>query len=111
MIVDDLHVFRTRIGPSEYDPPLLWYLDGIPQSVGKGTAALSIPDGYEIDPVVALNPMRTIPRRRCRLICLQRKRRVPLGACDQLARRANQQKLSSPWRKNIPLHAQPKSTP
>ena len=26
----------------------------------------------------------------CRLICLKRKDRVALGACDQLARRANQ---------------------
>lgn len=23
MIVDDFHVFRTRIGPSKYDPPLI----------------------------------------------------------------------------------------
>jgi hypothetical protein len=54
-----------------------------------------------------------IPRTtsRCRLTCLQRKRKSPLGACDQLARRANQQNLSSPARKNIPLNLPPKSVP
>jgi hypothetical protein len=36
------------------------------------------------------SPAATISSLRCRLICLQRKRKLPLGACDQLARRANQ---------------------
>jgi hypothetical protein len=44
LAIDDLYVFRTCIGPSEHDPPLQWYLDGIPQAIGKGAAALSILD-------------------------------------------------------------------
>jgi hypothetical protein len=59
---------------------------------------------------VALNPfLRAASCRDCRLICPQRKRQVLPAACDQLARRANQQNLSIPFAKNIPLHAGAKS--
>jgi len=70
-----------------------------------------IPDECEIDPVVAFNPMRTISWLCCRLICLKRKGKSPLAAATHWHDGQISKSLSSPFAKNIPLHAQPKSTP
>jgi hypothetical protein len=48
---------------------------------------------------------------RCRLICLQRKRRLPVADATHWHDGQISKILSSPARKNIPLHARPKSTP
>jgi hypothetical protein len=55
--------------------------------------------------------MRATRCRDCRLICLQRKRSLPLAAATDWHDGQISKNLSSPARKNIPLHAQPKSTP
>ena len=109
-IVDDLHVFTTA-SVSEHDPPLLWYLDGIPQAIGKGTAALSIPDECEIDPVVAFNPLRNDLLALLPADLPAAQGQSAARGCDPLARRANQQKAVQPLHKKYSASAQPKSTP
>jgi hypothetical protein len=47
----------------------------------------------------------------CRLICLPRKGKSPLTGATHWHDGQISKNLSSPARKNIPLHAQPKSTP